>query len=43
VYVDEKIKGYVIDIVFATREPERYGLDLRPLIAYGASPRATST
>ncbi len=41
VYVDEKIKGYVIDIVFATREPERYGLDLRPLIAYGASPRAT--
>jgi MoxR-like ATPase len=41
VYVDEKIKGYVIDIVFATREPERFGLDLRPLIAYGASPRAT--
>jgi MoxR-like ATPase len=31
----------VIDIVFATREPERFGLDLRPLIAYGASPRAT--
>jgi MoxR-like ATPase len=41
VYVDEKIKSYVIDIVFATREPERFGLDLRPLIAYGASPRAT--
>ncbi len=41
VYVDEKIKDYVIHIVFATREPERYGLDLKPLIAYGASPRAT--
>ncbi len=41
VYADEKIKDYVIDIVFATREPERFGLDLRPLIAYGASPRAT--
>ena len=41
VYMDDKIKDYVVDIVFATREPERYGLDVRPLIAYGASPRAT--
>ncbi|MGD8395055.1 MAG: MoxR family ATPase [Candidatus Eiseniibacteriota bacterium] len=41
VYVDEKVKNYVIDIVLATREPERYGLDIRELVAYGASPRAT--
>jgi len=41
VYVDDKIKEYVLDIVFATREPERFGLDLRELIAYGASPRAS--
>jgi len=42
IYVDEKIKDYVLDIVFATREPEEFDLaDLKPLIAYGASPRAT--
>lgn len=42
VYMDEKIERYIIDIVFATREPEAYGLaDLRPLVAYGASPRAS--
>lgn len=42
VYMDEKIKRYIIDLVFATRSPEEYGLnDLKPLIAYGASPRAT--
>ena len=41
VYVDDKIKDYVIDIIFATREPERFGLELRDLVAYGASPRAT--
>jgi MoxR-like ATPase len=42
IYVDEKIKDYVLDIVFATREPEGFDLaDLKPLIAYGASPRAT--
>lgn len=42
IYVDEKVKDYVLDIVFATREPERYKLaDLKPLIAYGASPRAS--
>jgi MoxR-like ATPase len=41
VFVDEKIKDYVLDLVFASREPERFGLDLGPLIAYGASPRAT--
>jgi MoxR-like ATPase len=41
VFVDEKIKDYILDVVFASREPARYGLDLAPLIAYGASPRAT--
>ena len=41
VFVDEKIKNYILDIVFASRDPEAAGLDLAPLIAWGASPRAT--
>ncbi len=42
VYVDEKIKDYIIDIVSATREPSRAGLDeLADMIAHGASPRAS--
>ncbi len=42
IYVDEKIKEYVLDIVFATRQPGANGLSgLQPLIAFGASPRAT--
>jgi MoxR-like ATPase len=42
IYVDEKIKEYVLDLVFATRYPTRSGLtDLEPLISFGASPRAT--
>jgi MoxR-like ATPase len=41
IYIDDKIKEYVVGIVFATREPKTYGLDLEPLIEYGASPRAT--
>jgi len=42
VYVDEKIEKYIIDIVFATREPKAYGLDeLKGLLTYGASPRAS--
>jgi MoxR-like ATPase len=41
IYVDDKIKDYVVSIVFATREPASYQLDLGPLIEYGASPRAT--
>ncbi len=41
VFVDEKIKDYILDVVFASRDPARFGLDLAPLIAYGASPRAT--
>ena len=41
VYVDEKIKDYVLDLVIATRDPESAGInDLRNLISYGASPRA---
>jgi MoxR-like ATPase len=41
-YIDEKIEKYIIDIIFATRNPENYGLeDLKNLIAFGASPRAT--
>ena len=41
VFIDEKIKSYVLDIVFASRDPEAAGLELAPLIAWGASPRAT--
>jgi MoxR-like ATPase len=41
IYLDERLRRYIVDLVHASREPERFGLDLRPLIAYGASPRAT--
>ncbi|HEB54213.1 MAG TPA: AAA family ATPase [bacterium] len=42
IYLDDKVKGYIVDLVFATREPEQVGLEkLRPLILYGASPRAS--
>ena len=42
VYMDEKIEQYIIDIVFATRNPEAYQLPtLKPLISYGGSPRAS--
>ncbi|MDX2282027.1 MAG: MoxR family ATPase [Saprospiraceae bacterium] len=42
IYMDEKIEQYIIDIVFATRNPAEYGLkSLTPLISYGASPRAS--
>ena len=42
IYVDDKIKEYVLDIIFATRQPNQNGLSgLQSLIAYGASPRAT--
>ena len=42
VYVDEKIEKYIVDIVFATREPENYGLsELKELITFGGSPRAS--
>jgi len=41
IYIDEKIKDYIVDVVFATREPKKYGIDLGNFINYGASPRAT--
>jgi MoxR-like ATPase len=41
VYVDEKIKRYIVEIVHATRRPAEHGLDIAPYIQYGASPRAT--
>jgi MoxR-like ATPase len=42
IYVDEKIKDYVLNIIFATRDPVASGMkELRPLIEFGASPRAT--
>ncbi len=42
IYLDEKIENYIVDLVFATRQPEKYGLqDLKPLISFGASPRAS--
>lgn len=42
VYMDEKIEKYILDIVFATRYPEKYKLaDLQPLISFGASPRGS--
>jgi MoxR-like ATPase len=42
VYMDDKIEGYILDIIFATRYPERFGLEnLSPLISFGASPRGS--
>ena len=42
VYMDEKIEKYILDIIFATRYPEKYKLaDLKPLISFGASPRGS--
>ena len=42
VYIDDRVKQYIVDVVFATREPKQRGLkDLRGLIEYGASPRAS--
>ena len=41
IYVDRKVQEYIVDLVLATRRPEQYGLPLRDLIQFGASPRAT--
>ena len=42
VYMDEKIEQYILDIVFATRTPEKYGLEsLKPMLSFGGSPRAS--
>ncbi|MCI0532238.1 MAG: AAA family ATPase [candidate division Zixibacteria bacterium] len=41
VYLDPKLKEYIVNVVCATRQPDQYGLKLKSLIAFGASPRAT--
>src|SRR5438128_7680313 len=41
IYVDDKLKRYIVDVVHATRRPAEYQLDIAPYIQYGASPRAT--
>jgi MoxR-like ATPase len=41
IYIDEKVRDYIVDLVWATREPKAYKLDLDGYIQYGASPRAT--
>ena len=41
IHVDERVEGYVVDLVMATRSPESYGLNLDQLIQFGCSPRAT--
>jgi MoxR-like ATPase len=41
IYIDDRVKDYIVDVVFATREPASYKLKLDGMIRYGASPRAT--
>ena len=41
IYIDDKIKDYIVDVVCATRNPEQFGLDLKDYINFGASPRAS--
>jgi len=41
IYIDDRVKDYIVDVVFATREPSAYKLKLDGMIRYGASPRAT--
>ncbi len=42
IHIDEELKGYIVDLIFATREPEKFGLeDIKDYIQYGASPRAS--
>jgi MoxR-like ATPase len=41
VYMDDRVKEYILSIVFATRKPSEFGLDVGPLLSLGASPRAT--
>jgi MoxR-like ATPase len=41
IYIDDRVKDYIVNIVFATREPERYNLKIRDYIQFGGSPRAT--
>ncbi len=41
IYMDDKLRDYIVDLVFATRSPAEYGIDMAEFIQYGASPRAT--
>jgi MoxR-like ATPase len=41
IYMDDRVKDYVVDLVFATRDPQAYKLDVGPFVKCGASPRAT--
>jgi len=41
IYIDDRVKDYIVDVVWATRQPAVYNLGLEGLIRYGASPRAT--
>ena len=41
IYMDDNIKDYIVSIVYATRDPEKYGLNIKDYIKIGASPRAT--
>src|SRR6202035_4056849 len=41
IYIDDRVKDYIVDVVWATREPASYNLRLEGLLRYGASPRAT--
>lgn len=41
IYVDDKLKDYIVDLVFATRFPSNYNMDIAPYIQFGGSPRAT--
>ncbi len=41
IYIDDKVVGYILDLVFATRNPKEYGIDIEGLLQFGASPRAS--
>jgi MoxR-like ATPase len=41
IYMDDKVKDYIVNLIYATRTPEEYNLDIKNFIAYGASPRAS--
>lgn len=41
IYMDDKLRDYIVDLVFATRSPAEFGIDMADYIQYGASPRAT--
>ena len=41
VYMDDKIKNYIVDLVMATRDPDAYKVPLKQYLQYGASPRAS--